>query len=68
MDASDQSMGDSLDSVSFPPLKLSAGPFRVRKSVFESHRQNYLNFEAQHCQFFGLVCLRCSSGGFFFTF
>jgi hypothetical protein len=30
---SHQSIGDSLDSVSFPPLKLSAGPFRVRRSV-----------------------------------
>ena len=30
---SHQSIGDSLDSVSFPPLKLFAGPFRVRESV-----------------------------------
>ena len=30
---SHQSIGDSLDSVPFPPLKLFAGPFRVRESV-----------------------------------
>jgi hypothetical protein len=30
---SHQSIGDSLDSVSFPPLKLFARPFRVRKSI-----------------------------------
>jgi hypothetical protein len=30
---SHQSIGDSLDSGSFPPLKLFAGPFRVRESV-----------------------------------
>jgi hypothetical protein len=29
---SHQSIGDSLDSVSFPPLKLFAGPSRVRES------------------------------------
>jgi hypothetical protein len=29
-----QSIGNSLDSASFPPLKLFAGPFRVRESVF----------------------------------
>ncbi len=28
-----QSISDSLDSGSFPPLKLFAGPFRVRESV-----------------------------------
>jgi hypothetical protein len=30
---SHQSISDSLDSGSFPPLKLFAGPFRVRESV-----------------------------------
>jgi hypothetical protein len=30
---SHQSVSDSLDSASFPPLKLFAGPFRVRESV-----------------------------------
>ena len=30
---SHQAIGDSLDSGSFPPLKLFAGPFRVRESV-----------------------------------
>jgi len=30
---SHQAIGNSLDSVSFPPLKLFAGPFRVRESV-----------------------------------
>jgi hypothetical protein len=30
---SHQSTSDSLDSGSFPPLKLFAGPFRVRESV-----------------------------------
>jgi hypothetical protein len=28
-----QSIGNSLDSVSFPPLKLFAGPLRVRESL-----------------------------------
>jgi len=28
-----QSIGDSLDGFSFPPLNLFAGPFRVRESV-----------------------------------
>ena len=30
---SHQAIGNSLDSGSFPPLKLFAGPFRVRESV-----------------------------------
>jgi hypothetical protein len=36
---SHQSVGDWLDSVSFPPLKVFAGPFRVRESVSRRSRK-----------------------------
>jgi hypothetical protein len=36
---SHQSISDSLDSGSFPPLKLFAGPFRVRESADLANKQ-----------------------------